>query len=65
MDDSLTARLHTIGSELERRSLQLEASNQDIALVMQGLAATMEAIRVIEETMSRVDGLEGLGKGGD
>ena len=65
MDDEMMARMTTIGSELERRSLELELSNQDAALMMQSLAVTLEGIRCINQTLARVDGLEGLGRRGD
>lgn len=65
MDDDLIVRLETIGGELERRSLELEQSDRDTALMMQGLAVAMEAVRSLAGTVSRLDGLPGLGKGGD
>jgi hypothetical protein len=65
MDDEMMARMTTIGSELERRSLELELSNQDAALMMQSLAVTLEGIRYINQTLARVDGLEGLGRQGN
>jgi hypothetical protein len=67
MDDNLTNHLVATGGELQRRAQELGQSGQesDTALLMQGLALTMEAIRSIEQTLSRLDGLDGLGNSGD
>ena len=65
MDDELITRLKTIGTELEQRSLELELTDQDTALLMQSLAVALDAISSLGKTVSRFDGLEGLGKSGE
>ena len=67
MDDDLVTRLTTIGGDLKNRAAELGQTGQDrdTALLMQGLAVTMEAIRALGAATDRLDGLSGLGKSGD
>lgn len=66
MNEDLNARLDTIGEALRRRAAELSGSGQerDIALLMEGLATTMEAVRSLGATVGRIDGLPGLGSDG-
>lgn len=67
MDENLTDRLDVVGRDLQRRAQSLGQSpeDQDTALLMEGLAVTIDAIRSLAATASRLDGPEGLGGSGD
>ncbi|RYE51833.1 MAG: hypothetical protein EOP21_00285 [Hyphomicrobiales bacterium] len=67
MNDDLMDRLEVIGGDLRRRAHKLGQSNdkQDSALIMEGLAAVIEAVCSLCETARKVDGPEGLGRGGE
>ena len=67
MNNDLTARLSTASSDLTQRALQIGQSGpeRDTALMMQGLATAIEAIRELAATAERLDGLSGLGKSGE
>ena len=67
MDDDLIARLDMTSADLRRRALQIDKSSEerDTALLMQGLAVAMDAIRALAATARRLDGPPGLGKSGD
>lgn len=67
MDEALIARLSSDGAKLRQRALEIDKSTQDgdIALIMQGLATAMDAIRALAETAGRLDGPAGLGASGD
>lgn len=67
MDDELIDRLDVIGRDLNRRAQKLGQSSaeEDTALLMQGLAAALEAIRSLGKTTRRMDGPEGLGESGE
>ncbi|WP_421578199.1 hypothetical protein [Shinella sp. M31] len=67
MDDDLLTRLESDSAALRRRAQEMGKFNeeQDIAMLMQGLATTMDAIRALAITVGRLDGLSGLGKSGD
>lgn len=67
MDDELLARLAAESATLRKRALEIDKSSQtrDTALLMQGLATAMEAIKALAATAGRLDGPPGLGKSGD
>ncbi|MDQ0320034.1 hypothetical protein QO002_002172 [Pararhizobium capsulatum DSM 1112] len=67
MDEDLIARLGSIGEELHTRALALAHpdQNHDLALIMSGLALTIEAVRSLGLAASHLDGLSGLGSTGD
>jgi len=67
MNEDLMDRLEVIGADLKRRAHKLGQSNdqQDNALIMEGLAAVIEAVCSPCEAARKADGLEGLGRGGD
>lgn len=67
MDNDLIARLDTESSDLRRRAMEIDKSSDgnDTALLMQGLATAMDAIRALAATAGRLDGPPGLGKSGD
>jgi len=67
MDNELIARLNTESSDLRRRAIEIDKSSEgnDTALLMQGLATAMDAIRALAATAGRLDGPSGLGKSGD
>lgn len=64
VDNDLVARLNSASANLQRRALEMDKSGQesDTALLMQGLATAMEAIRALAVTAGRLDGPPGLGK---
>ncbi|AOF89349.1 hypothetical protein [Sinorhizobium sp. RAC02] len=67
MDNELIARLNTTSADLRQRALEIDksAEESDTALLMQGLATAMDAIRALAATAGRLDGPPGLGKSGD
>ncbi|MGQ3214056.1 MAG: hypothetical protein ACT6U0_09605 [Shinella sp.] len=67
MDDNLIARLITESTALRRRALEIDKSSdeRDTALLMQGLATAMDAIRALAATAGRLDGPPGLARSGD
>jgi hypothetical protein len=67
MDDDLIARLNTESTDLRQRAQEIDESSdeRDTALLMQGLATAMDAIRALAATARRLDGPPGLGKSGD
>lgn len=67
MDNDLLARLETESAGLRRRALEIDkpTDRRDIAMLMQGVATTMEAIQTLVITAGRLDGPSGLGQGGD
>lgn len=67
MDDDLIVRLNKTGTDLRQRALEIDKSSEDrdIALLMQGLATALDAIRALAATAGRLDGPAGLGKSGD
>lgn len=67
MDDALIARLNTESADLRHRALEMDKTSEgrDTALLMQGLATAMDAIRALAATAGRLDGPSGLGKSGD
>jgi hypothetical protein len=66
MEDDTMQKLTTVSVQLQQRALELSRSGQDTdtAMLMSALAVTMEAVRSIEETVHRLDGLHGLGAAG-
>ena len=67
MDNDLIARLNTESSDLRRRAMEIDKSSEDrdTALLMQGLATAIDAIRALAATAGRLDGPSGLGRSGD
>jgi hypothetical protein len=67
MDNDLIARLNTESSDLRRRAMEIDKSSEDrdTALLMQGLATAIDAIRALAATAGRLDGPPGLGRSGD
>jgi hypothetical protein len=67
MDNDLLSRLTAESADLRQRALEIDksSSERDTAMIMQGLATAMEAIRALSATAGRLDGPSGLGKSGD
>jgi hypothetical protein len=67
MNEDMIERLNAVSQLLRRRSLELANpdDDRDLALVMQGLAITMEAVSELGAKVNRLDGLQGLGRAGD
>jgi hypothetical protein len=67
MNEDIIARLNTHSQQLHVRSLALAHPGQDndLSLMMQSLAITMEAVSALGATVNRLDGLQGLGRAGD
>jgi hypothetical protein len=67
MNEDIIERLNAVSQLLRRRSLELANpdDDQDLSLIMQGLAITMEAVSALGAAVNRLDGLQGLGRAGD
>lgn len=67
MNDDLLTRLESESAGLRSRALEIDkfSGTRDTAMLMQGLATAMDAIRVLAATAGRLDGPSGLGKSGD
>lgn len=67
MNDDLLARLQSESASLRTRAIEIDKASDasDTAMLMQGLATAMEAIRALAATAGRLDGPPGLGKSGD
>lgn len=67
MNEDMIERLNAVSQLLRRRSLELANpdDDRDLALFMQGLAITMEAVSELGAKVNRLDGLQGLGRAGD
>ncbi|WP_119256266.1 hypothetical protein [Shinella zoogloeoides] len=67
MNDDLLARLQSESTSLRTRAIEIDKASgaSDTAMLMQGLATAMEAIRALAATAGRLDGPSGLGKSGD
>ncbi|MBY5396545.1 hypothetical protein AB9F46_07195 [Rhizobium leguminosarum] len=66
MNDETIMQLDTISQQLHARSRALSQldNDNDIAILMSALAATMEAVRSLGENMNQLNGLKGLGSDG-
>ncbi|MGO6678569.1 hypothetical protein [Rhizobium leguminosarum] len=66
MNDETIMQLDTISQQLHARSRALSQldNDNDIAILMSALAATMEAVRSLGENMNQLNGLKGLGSNG-
>lgn len=66
MNDDLIAGLNAFSDRLHKRAHALSHKHQDddTALLMQGLAITMEAVRSLGVVVNRLDGIPGYGRDG-
>ncbi|MBB4504080.1 hypothetical protein ACCS54_11245 [Rhizobium johnstonii] len=66
MNDETIMQLDTISQQLHARSRALSQldNDNDIAILMSALAATMEAVRSLCEDMNQLNGPKGLGSDG-
>ncbi|WLR93643.1 hypothetical protein [Shinella zoogloeoides] len=66
MNDDLIAGLNAFSDRLNQRARALSHKHQDddTALLMQGLAITMEAVRSLGVVVNRLDGIPGYGRDG-
>ncbi|MGO6672183.1 hypothetical protein AB9E19_05430 [Rhizobium leguminosarum] len=66
MNNETIMQLDTISQQLHARSRALSQldNDNDIAILMSALAATMEAVRSLGENMNQLNGLKGLGSDG-
>lgn len=67
MNDDLLDRLESESAGLRLRALEIDkaAETRDTAMLMQGVATVMDAVRILAATAGRLDGPSGLGKSGD
>ncbi|MGO8078500.1 hypothetical protein [Rhizobium leguminosarum] len=66
MNDETIMQLDRISQQLLARSRALSQmdNDNDIAILMSALAATMEAVRSLGENMNQLNGPKGLGSDG-
>ncbi|NLS15255.1 hypothetical protein HGP16_01635 [Rhizobium sp. P40RR-XXII] len=66
MNQDTIDRLDSINQQLHARTLALSQSREDPdhALMMSALSAMIEAVRSLDENMTRLDGPKGIGSAG-